>query len=157
REVELAARLQVGASELALGNAVAVEIRPPHRSGRYQLQRVVALREASGSRLLISPDGELEGSLLVAKEVVDHAATRRNAVPLRELDRPKGPRGRKAAGRRRLDRDAAREVFHASPVVDGEAVQGPGILREEGGIGMEQVVVLDGRVQDRGRRGDAVL
>ena len=43
----------------------------------------------------------------------------------------------KAAGRRRLDRDAAREVLEPGAVVDRQALQRPRVLRVDADIGME--------------------
>src|SRR5262249_41277385 len=100
RQVDFAARLQVGTSELPLGDAIAVGIGPGD-VGCRELQRVVALREARRTSLHVLADAEFHGSLLVAEDVVDQATARRDAVPGRHVDRPeRSSRGETARGRR---------------------------------------------------------
>ena len=97
RQIDLAPRGQVDASELSLRDVVSVEIGPGY-DRLLQDQRVELVREVDRLGLLVPVHAGLEGGFRVAEQVIDHAEPWSDVLPHRHRNPVEAPCRREPAG-----------------------------------------------------------
>ena len=144
-------------SEFApLGDVVAVGVRPRAGVGVVEI-RVVGFGKAGRVGAHVLARTELHGRLAVAHDVPRHAETRRHVLPARHvLHLRERAEGHEVAGRHLAGGSGAVEQFKTQAGVDGEALERPRILDEEGRVGVHVGARILRRIVDEHRVRHAV-